>query len=194
MTLATQTSFRRGTVADLDTLLRIDQDASVLFEQAGLFLDLPESHEFSVSERARIRGSLAAGSAIVAMDPYDTPIGFIAIGALGGLPYVEQISVLPAHMRRGLGAQLLDDAFDFLGDGQAMWLTTYDHLPWNRPFYERRGYTVIAEGECDAGIRRELDFQRRWLPQPERRVAMRRTRRPTGSRKPGSARTENRDR
>lgn len=177
--------FRRGTGTDLETLLRIDQDASVLFEQAGMFLDLPPTHEFSVSERTRIGACLAAGNAIVAIDSDETPIGFIAIGILGDLRYVEQISVLPRHMRRGLGAQLLDDAFDFLAERRELWLTTYDHLPWNRPFYERRGYVVVPEEACDAGIRRELEFQRRWLPQPERRVAMCRPAATAGSRTPG---------
>jgi len=163
---------RAGTPADLDTLLRIDQDASVLFERAGLFLDLPPTHEFTVSERTRIRASLAAGGAIVAMDVDGHPIGFIAIGAIDDLPYIEQISVQPDHMGRGLGATLLDRAFDSLVARRALWLTTYDHLPWNRPFYERHGYVVVPERDCGIGIRRELEFQRRFLPEPERRVAM----------------------
>ncbi len=178
--------FRRGELADLDLLLSVDQDASVLFEQAGLFLDLPPTHEFSVSERTRIGASLAAGSSIVAMDVQGTPVGFVATGFIDDLRYVEQISVVPGHARRGLGTRLLEDAFDFLATGRELWLTTYDHLPWNRPFYERNGYVVVPEPECPAGIRRELDFQRRWLPQPERRVAMRRPAAITsGSRRPG---------
>ena len=186
-TAFTTTTFRRGEISDLDTLLRVDQDASVLFEQAGLFLDLPATHEFSVSERRRIGASLSAGSAIVAMDGGGRVIGFVATGFIDYLRYIEQISVVPSHARRGLGARLLEDAFDFLAGGRELWLTTYDHLPWNRPFYERHGYQVVPESECDAGIRRELDFQRRWLPQPERRIAMCRpaASATSGSRRPG---------
>jgi GNAT superfamily N-acetyltransferase len=179
------TTFRSGEVADLDTLLRIDQDASVLFEQAGLFLELPPTHEFPISERARIRASLAAGDTVVALDAGGRPIGFAAIGFIDGMRYVEQLSVLPAHMRRGLGSRLLAMVLDSRADGLTSWLTTYDHLPWNRPFYERHGYVLVAERECGAGIRRGLDFQRRWLPQPERRIAMRRTPITSGSRMPG---------
>jgi GNAT superfamily N-acetyltransferase len=173
-TTAQRGRLRSGTTADLDALLRIDQDASVLFEHAGLFLDLPPMHEFAVSERARIRASLAAGGTIVAMDVEESPIGFISIGEIEDLHYVEQLSVHPDHMRRGLGATLLERAFDSIIARHTLWLTTYDHLPWNRPFYERHGYAVIAEDNCPICIRRELDFQRRFLPAPERRIAMRR--------------------
>lgn len=186
-------TFRSGEPADLDALLRIDQDASVLFEHAGLFLDLPPTHEFSVSERARIGRSLAAGGAIVAMDEEGVPVGFIATGFIDDLRYIEQISVLPTHMRRGIGMALLEKAFDSDRDRE-LWLTTYDHLPWNRPFYERHGYEVVAEQDCGAGIQRELAFQRRWLPQPERRVAMRRPATTSGSRTPVSAGAGNRGR
>jgi GNAT superfamily N-acetyltransferase len=168
--------FRPGKAADLAVLLEIDADASVLFERAGLFLDLPDTHEFSVSERARLHASLVAGGAIIAMDEQGIAAGFVALGMLGALPYVEQISVRTTHMRVGLGAALLDAAFRHPAAhrGTALWLTTYDHLPWNRPFYEHNGFVAVPEQDCGAAIRSELEFQRRWLPLPAHRIAMRR--------------------
>jgi GNAT superfamily N-acetyltransferase len=167
--------FRTGDVADLPTLLAIDLDASVLFERAGLYLDLPETHDYSVRERQRLGASLIAGSAIIAMDRCNRAMGFIALGRLDGECYVEQISVRVSEMRRGLGTALMEVAGQSLAssDEGAWWLTTYDHLPWNRPFYERNGFVAVPEHECGRGIREELEFQRRWLPQPAKRIAMR---------------------
>jgi hypothetical protein len=58
--------------------------------------------------------------------------------------------------------------------GEALWLTTYAHVPWNRAFYERFGFAVVPESSCGGDILEILTEQRRWLPAPEQRVAMRR--------------------
>jgi hypothetical protein len=53
-------------------------------------------------------------------------------------------------------------------------LTTYDDVPFNRPYYERHGYAVVPEIACGPGVQHHLDEQRRHLPGPAQRVAMRR--------------------
>jgi len=169
--------FRVGETQDVETLLDIDRDAGTLFEQAGLHLDLPEDHEFPVSERNRWLRSLEAGTTVIAMDPQGQAVGFGAVGLLNGQPYLEQLSVRCSHMRRGIGSALLHAAIDASDDGiaAALWLTTYDHLWWNRPFYGAHGFVRVWDGDCDSGIQRELEFQRRWLPMPGQRIAMRRS-------------------
>ena len=164
-------AFRTGEPADLATLLDIDLDAGLLFERAGLYLDLPESHEFPVTERARLRASLATGATTIALDPRGHALAFVAMGWRDDSPYVEQVSVRANCTRRGIGSMLLDRALRAAPDA---WLTTYDHLPWNRPFYERHGFVRVPEERCGSDIRAELEFQRRWLPLPAQRIAMRR--------------------
>jgi GNAT superfamily N-acetyltransferase len=171
-------SFRPGVRADLALLLELDLDASIAFERVGLFLDLPETHAFPVSERERLRQSLESGTTLVALDDYGQAVGFVALGRIDALAYVEQISVRVRHARRGIGTALLRLAWDMLiwrGETE-LWLTTYAHLSWNRPFYERNGFAPVPESECGPGILRELAFQRRWLPMPSQRLAMRRVR------------------
>jgi GNAT superfamily N-acetyltransferase len=166
---------RVGTVEEIDTLCEIDADAGMLFEQAGLFLDLPQDHEFAVTERLRWERSLAAGDALLAVDPSGHSLGFAACGTLDGEPYLDQLSVRIRAMRRGVGSTLLnavENSVRTVG-ARALWLTTYDHLPWNRPFYERAGYVLMPEDDCGPDILGELSYQRRWLPAPHQRVAMR---------------------
>jgi GNAT superfamily N-acetyltransferase len=166
---------RAGRVEDLETLCEIDTDAATLFEHAGLFLDLPRDHEFSVDERLRWERSLAAGNALLAVDPDGHAIGFAACGTLDSEPYLDQLSVRTHAMRRGVGSAMLSavEAMVRSAGGRTLWLTTYGHLPWNRPFYERVGFIVTPEQDCGPQIRGELCYQRRWLPAPNERVAMR---------------------
>jgi predicted N-acetyltransferase YhbS len=167
--------FRTGVPADFAALREVDDDAGVLFERAGLELDLPENHEFLVTERERWQRCLAAGTTILAADERGHAVGFVAVCLMDTEPFVAQLSVRLAYMRRGIGGALLHAAIDPLAaDHAALWLTTYDHLPWNRPYYERHGFVRIAERDCVEDLQRELALERRSLPQAERRVAMRR--------------------
>lgn len=168
--------FRRGEAEDLDELCAVDTDAAVLFEQAGLELNLPDDHEFAVAERDRWQRSLAAGTTLVATDLRGRMVGFAAVGSRDGEAFIDQLSVRRSYMRRGIGTTLLHAAIQGASDGSAaaLWLTTYDHLAWNRPFYQRNGFSRVSEHDCGGELRGALDFERRWLPRPEQRVAMRR--------------------
>lgn len=166
---------RAGTPAEYAVLRDIDDDAGVLFDRAGLQLDLPGDHEFVVTERERWQRCLLEGRVIVALDARGREVGFAATCLIDTEPFLAQLSVRHAHMRRGLGATLLQATVDSLAaDHAALWLTTYDHLPWNRPFYERHGFARIAEQDCGDGVRAELALERRSLPLSQHRVAMRR--------------------
>jgi GNAT superfamily N-acetyltransferase len=166
---------RPASVAEIDTLCKIDLDASRLFEHAGLFLELPSGHEFAVNERNSWLRSLTAGRALLAVSAAGEPVGFAAAGVLDNEPFIDQLSVLTKWMRLGIGTALLNAIVRVSRDSgaPALWLTTYGHLSWNRPFYERHGFVVVPERECGAELRKVLQYERRWLPCPEERVAMR---------------------
>jgi GNAT superfamily N-acetyltransferase len=168
------TTIRVGSAADIEVLCEIDSDAAALFEVAGFDLDLPPDHEFAVAERQRWLRCLEAGTTLLALDATGAAIGFAAAGVLDGLAYLDQLSVGPGHMRRGIGASLLRAIEDLTrtNGGSQLWLTTYRHLAWNRPFYERAAFVVVPEQECGPEILRELAYQRRWLPCPEQRTIM----------------------
>ncbi len=104
-------------------------------------------------------------------------IGFIAMGTKDGDAYLEQISVLPTHMRRGVRTRLMTEAAAWSArrKHRAVWLTTYDHLAWNRSYYERLGFAVVPAADCGPDIAAAIAFQRTYLPEPDRRVAMRKT-------------------
>ena len=164
-------------MGDLATLGEIDADAGALFEQAGLFLDLPENHEFPMAERRRWKECLAARTTLIAVDEISGPIGFAAVGRKDGDAYLAQLSVRHRCMRRGIGSALLEAAAEMaeaLGS-RTLWLTTYSHLPWNRPFYEQHEFVVMPENACGPELLSEHAIEKKWLPVPHERVVMRRT-------------------
>jgi GNAT superfamily N-acetyltransferase len=171
---------RVGTAADLDILCEIDTDASELFVRAGLDVELPAFHEFTRAEQARWLRSLSSGSALLAVDPSDSVLGFATGGTQDGEPYLDQLSVRQRAMGLGIGSTLLaaTEIRALESGADVLWLTTYGHLSWNRPFYERRDFRVIPESELRPEMLAELEYERRWLPAPEQRVVMRKILRP----------------
>jgi GNAT superfamily N-acetyltransferase len=155
--------------------LRIDDDATALYATGGVVLDLTNQIPFVIDEQARWRRSVELGRLFFAVDAEGRRVGFAAMDLLDGAPYLDQLSVRMSAMRRGIGRRLLHHAIGWAQErGDVLWLTTYGHLPWNRPFYEREGFVVIPEPACSPGVVHHLEEQRRWLPAPEQRVAMRR--------------------
>jgi GNAT superfamily N-acetyltransferase len=137
---------------------------------------------FALAERQRSLAAAEAERAFLAVDESGVCLGFAALDSLDGEPYLDQLAVQRAFMRRGVGQLLLEQAVAWAErqKGDALRLTTYAHLPFNRPYYERHGFVVVAEVECGSGIRHHLEEQRRALPTPSERVAMRRSLRPCG--------------
>lgn len=154
----------------------IDDDATALYAAHGCPIEMPPEHVFAIDEVARWARSVELGHALLAVDGAGAALGFAAVGTVDGAPYLDQLAVRVAAMRRGVGSRLLEAAADCARrmGGTCLWLTTYDHLPFNRPYYARRGYEVVPEEACGPDIRHHLEQQRRYLPEPSRRVAMRR--------------------
>jgi len=175
VTSGTAATLRIGSPADLEVLAAIDLDASVLFERAGLHFDSSSQHEVAMAERRRWLECLTAGTVLIAVDPGGADVGFAAVGTRDREPYLDQLSVRVSSMRRRIGTQLLYAAMKVATDrgGQSLWLTTYNHLSWNRPYYERHGFVLVSPGECGDELRSEVSFERRFFPRPEERVVMR---------------------
>tara|TARA_R110002073_G_scaffold137692_1_gene286812 strand:- start:955 stop:1488 length:534 start_codon:yes stop_codon:yes gene_type:complete len=164
-------SLRLAYSDELQKLIAIDDEASALYAEAGLKLDFEKDHPFVVAENFRWASAIEKGLAHVAVNRQDTPVGFATLGYVDGEPYLDQIAVLLSYMRRGVGTLLLNQAISWSG-GRPLWLTTYSHLPWNRPYYERHGFVTEKDSECEAELCTVLQEQRAALPDPDQRIAM----------------------
>jgi GNAT superfamily N-acetyltransferase len=168
-------TIRPASPAEIDELVAIDDDACRLYEQAGLAVALGPEHPFSRAERASWTRAAGEGNAFLAEQADGRSVGLLVMDLVGGAPYLEQLSVRTSAMRRGLGRHLLGYALAWAGR-RPLWLTTYAHLPWNRPFYESAGFVVVPVSQCPPEMVAILDDQRRWLPAADQRIAMRASR------------------
>ncbi len=170
-------TIRLARPGEIAVLAAIDDDAGRLYAEAGLPIELAPDHPFVLAEQARWQHSAGLGHVFLAVDAEDRGLGFAALGWVDGEAYLEQLSVRSDAMRRGLGRRLLRRAIEWAAQQgrSSLWLTTYGHLSFNRAFYEREGFVVIAEPEWPPELAHHIAEQRRCLPDPEQRIAMRRT-------------------
>jgi GNAT superfamily N-acetyltransferase len=165
---------RAASPDEIDVLVSIDDDSGLLFAQAGLHITLAADDPFVLLERQRWLAALERAQVLLAEDATGAAVGFAVSGVVDGVPYLDQLSVRPSFMRRGLGRELLRRAIEAATRAGELWLTTYGHLSFNRPFYERAGFAVVPDDSCGPELREILRIQRNALPRPEQRVAMRR--------------------
>lgn len=158
---------------ELDELLAIDDAATALFTDVGLALDLAHDHPFVVAELGRWSRAIAEGTAWVATNARDAPIGFAVAARVDGVPYLDQLAVHPGHMRRGIGRHLVERVAAWaVAHGSELRLTTYAHVSFNRPYYERLGFSLRDESCAGPELEELLREQRRYLADPEQRVVM----------------------
>lgn len=91
----------------------------------------------------------------VAVGDDDRPVGFLAVTIVDGQAHLAQVSVEPAHTRRGIGRELIEHAVTWARerDFNEMTLTTYSDVPWNAPYYERCGFRRMDEAQWTPGLR-----------------------------------------
>jgi len=164
-------TLRQAHPEDLPALINIDDQASQLFLDAGLSFDFDENHPFVLAESTRWSLAIQQGLAQLAVNAQGIVIGFATYRHVDQKPYLDQLSVHPQAMRAGVGSQLMGHVIAWSAD-QPLWLTTYSHLPWNGPYYERKGFTAIDDGQCGPELLSILEAQRAVLPDPQQRIAM----------------------
>lgn len=154
----------------VDQLPAIERAAATRFGDS-----LPESVLSHVTPVANLAAAQRAGLLWVALEPEGAPVGF-AVASVGGRRlHLDELDVLPAHGRNGIGSALIEAVEDHAlkSDCIEITLTTFRDVPWNAPFYARVGFEAIAENELDAELARRLSDETTLGLERSRRVAMR---------------------
>jgi GNAT superfamily N-acetyltransferase len=101
-------------------------------------------------------------------------VGFLVGRHLDGGSHLEEVAVLPDHGGRGVATSLLDTMLEWTRKNSLprVTLTTFRDVPWNRPFYERRGFHCIPVGELSAVLDALLDEEEHFGLHRELRVVM----------------------
>lgn len=150
---------RFARAADLRTLADIQDASGVLFADhlgaEGLVPALGLAAPTGGQRQAAPGFLLVVGAPLA---------GFAHVIVLDAHAHLEQVSVRPEQMRRGLGSALVRAAMAEAGAQgfDALSLCTYRDLPWNGPFYTGLGFVEVRE---------LLAFQRR-LREAERDLGL----------------------
>ncbi len=162
---------RNGAAADAEALLEIESRAAKLLLDYGGH-DLLAMHALSPEDLLRgVQSGLLRVAEIAA-----TPVGFALAGACDGHAHLFEMDVDPAHGRLGIGSLLLESACDAataLGL-RSMTLMTLRDVPWNAPFYARRGFVELAQREWGPEMKSLIERERLLGINPESRIVMRR--------------------
>jgi GNAT superfamily N-acetyltransferase len=88
-------------------------------------------------------------AALVVLVAGEPPVGLCRIDAVGEGAHLEQLSVHPEHVRRGIGRRLLRAGIDWATthDYDELTLTTFRDVPWNGPFYASEGFVEIGPAD-----------------------------------------------
>jgi GNAT superfamily N-acetyltransferase len=149
----------------------IERAAAALFPAEDLAHELRDkTYSEGEYDRARREGRLW-----VALSPGAEPVGFALVGPLDGALHLWEVDVHPEHGRRGIGAALVRRVLEWAREQglPAVTLTTFGHLRWNAPFYQRLGFARLGPEELGPGLAAVLRREAEQGLDPAKRVAMR---------------------
>jgi GNAT superfamily N-acetyltransferase len=88
--------------------------------------------------------------------------------------YIAEVGVTPEFGGRGIGTRLVEAAIAWARDQgfDAIRLVTFSHLPWNAPFYEKLGFSVVDRPEPGTELAGLMEEERRAGIEITNRVAM----------------------
>lgn len=155
---------RSAQIADIPAIIAVERSAGTMFEGTHMAWAVGET-----STEARLRTLIETG--IVRVAEVDGGIaGYISGEPVDDDFHIEEVSVASAFQRRGIGRHLIDDIAGFAQSRghHALTLTTDRTLAWNAPYYERLGFSIIADADLTPGLRIALLEK----PEPDRRCAM----------------------
>lgn len=106
----------------------------------------------------------------------DRPVGYALALVLDGQHHLEQLSVDPAHGRRGLGAALVGAVVAWARAAGAadLTLSTFRDVAWNRPYYEALGFRVVDPADRSPVLQDVVAHEARLGLDTTVRVVMRR--------------------
>jgi GNAT superfamily N-acetyltransferase len=151
---------RFASVEDVARMIAIEVASGELFRGIGMDA-IADDDPGTPDELAR---ALDSGIGWVATDGDDGLVtGYLLAELLdellddeaGRSLFIAQVTVDPVFGRRGIGAALVEAAAEWARSQglDALALTTFRDVPWNRAYYERLGFEVVGADGWSTSIR-----------------------------------------
>jgi GNAT superfamily N-acetyltransferase len=148
-TLTTETApqyrIRAARGDEVGDLQKIDIASGTLFMGTGLIDFGPSGVPTEPIPEDRLRKGFGDGLIWVTVDHLEEIVGFCLCSDRGDDLYLDQLSVLPAHGKQGLGGRLVRRALQEAEsrNHRRVSLSTFRKVPWNGPFYRKLGFREI---------------------------------------------------
>jgi len=151
-------------------LREIEDEAGRLFSGLGLVDEALDS-SFPLHDLDQL---IMLGQVWVGAEKDGRPVGMIIVSIRETIAYIEEMDVLPAHGRRGLGTCLLAHACNWARQRryEAAALSTFTDVPWNGPFYRKNGFRALPAIEWTPWMQTVRDREKRRGLDIDRRVFM----------------------
>jgi GNAT superfamily N-acetyltransferase len=161
---------------EIARLQMIENEAGTMFAGLGLIEDRPDG-SFPIDALVRFVGLEQVW--VGCMDDgteNDLPVGMVIASVREGAAYVEELDVMPTFGRRGLGSRLLVSLCAWAEERRfpSVFLSTFRDVPWNGPFYRRRGFVDVPPAEWTPGMRAIREKEAQHGLRVDARVFMRR--------------------
>ena len=137
---------------DVAALPEIERVAGLLFKGHPTDLGIPDELYDRPNSVETFTAAQKAGRLWVARGPAGEPIGFALVLDIAGFAHLEELDVLPSYGRQGVGSALLAAvcAWAHTAGYPAVTLRTFRDVPWNAPFYQRRGFQIVESAALSA--------------------------------------------
>lgn len=156
---------------DIERLLEVERRAAALLLGLGTH-DLFATHSLSAQDLHE--GTLQGILRVAEVDGH--VVGFALCGQVDGHAHLFEMDVVPGHGRRGIGSALLESVCDVAAARglESITLSTLRDVPWNAPFYARRGFVELPEPSWGPELGKIIERERMLGFPTQMRVVMQR--------------------
>ena len=152
-------TLRAATAADAAGVAR------VLIESRRQLMPFAPSAHTDDENRSWVRDTLVPSGTVTVAVVDGAVAGVLALSAQAGVCWIEQLSVDPTQVARGIGRQLLMHALTTLKRSvQPVQLYTFQANHHARAFYERHGFSAVAFSDGAGNEEHCPDVLYRWQP------------------------------
>ena len=146
--------------------------AATLFDGTGLLDGVSDEP----TDAGSLQDAVVEDRLWVAVPDDDPPVGFALARWCGVDAHLQELDVVPAWGRRGIGRRLVAEvvAWAAAHDRARVTLTTFTSVPWNAPFYQRLGFVVVPEPAWTSALHATWEHERETGLSMEKRVVMER--------------------
>lgn len=159
---------------EVEALRRVERSAAQAFRMIEAFSWIATD---DVQSAERHLDLIEKGTNWAATADGDHPVGFLSAEITGPELHIWEISVDHLHQGFGIGRKLIRHAVEQAAEHglEAVTLTTFRTIPWNCPFYERLGFSLLDEAGLSPRLSDVLNEEAGHGLQRETRCAMRMT-------------------